>query len=148
MSLTVPNGRVFLCESRERPRASRTNFSRAAVAAKTSIYRPSSAVPFRLNHVELDSLPRSQRQPAAGAAKLGWGYHTGPQHAVLIQVDDHLGATADIHRCLREAEIVGIYASSGVTDGAGRSGYVIYLQGNRLPGSGESPHYRDVRPKV
>ena len=47
--------------------------------------------------------------------------------AVLIQGDDHLGAVADIYKCLSEAGVA-IYASSGVTDGGGRFGYVIYFR--------------------
>lgn len=85
-----------------------------------------SAVPFGLNHVELTLFPDRSDSLLHAAGKLGWNL-TGPQHAVLIQGDDRLGATADIHRCLREAG-VGIYASSGVTDGSGHYGYVIYFR--------------------
>jgi hypothetical protein len=60
------------------------------------------------------------------AQKLGWAL-TGPQHACLIQGDDHLGALAEIHKRLRDAN-VNIYASTGVTDGDGRYGYVIYVK--------------------
>jgi hypothetical protein len=52
---------------------------------------------------------------------------TGPQHACLIQGDDNLGALAEIHKRLRDAN-VNIYASTGVTDGEGRYGYVIYVR--------------------
>jgi hypothetical protein len=41
-----------------------------------------------------------------------------------LQGDDHLGTLADIQRMLLEADVE-IYASSGVTDGSGRFGYVI-----------------------
>ena len=58
---------------------------------------------------------------------------TGPQHAILIQGDDHLGVLAEIHKRLRDAGVQ-IYASSGVTDGQGRYGYVIYTkEGDHLP---------------
>jgi len=90
-----------------------------------------SAVPFGLNHVELTLFPDRSDSLLQAATKLGWNL-TGPQHAVLIQGDDHLGAAADIHRCLREAG-VGIYASSGVTDGAGHFGYVIYFRETDYP---------------
>jgi hypothetical protein len=85
-----------------------------------------SAVPFGLNHVELTLFPDRSASLMQAAEKLGWNL-TGPQHAVLIQGDDRLGAVADIHRCLREAG-VGIYASSGVTDGTGHYGYIIYFR--------------------
>ncbi len=84
-----------------------------------------SAVPFGARNVELTLFPDQPEKLMQAAAKLGWDI-TGAQHAVLIQGDDHLGALADIHQCLREAG-VRIYASSGVTDGAGHFGYVIYF---------------------
>jgi hypothetical protein len=84
-----------------------------------------SAVPFGENHVELTLFPDRDSELLRAAGKLGWML-TGPQHAVLIQGDDHLGALADIHKCLSEAGVK-IYASSGVTDGAGRYGYLIYF---------------------
>jgi hypothetical protein len=84
-----------------------------------------SAVPFGANHVELTLFPDRSENLLRAAEKLGWNL-TGPQHAVLIQGDDHLGAVADLHRCLSEAGVK-IYASSGVTDGAGHFGYVIYF---------------------
>ena len=43
------------------------------------------------------------------------------------KADDHLGALADIQRILFEGDVE-IYASSGVTDGSGRFGYVIYFK--------------------
>jgi hypothetical protein len=85
-----------------------------------------SAVPFGAHNIELTLFPDSSENLVKAAIKLGWDL-SGPQHAVLIQGDDRLGAVADIHRCLN-AEGVKIYASSGVTDGSGRYGYVIYFR--------------------
>ena len=51
----------------------------------------------------------------------------GPHHALLVQGDDELGAFADIHRRLGAAS-VDIYATSGVTDGVGSFGYVVYVR--------------------
>lgn len=51
----------------------------------------------------------------------------GPHRALLAQGDDELGALADIHERLYEAG-VNVYASSGVTDGKGSYGYVIYVR--------------------
>ena len=45
----------------------------------------------------------------------------------MVQGDDHLGALAEIHRRLGDGG-VSIYASSGVTDGEGHYGYVIYVK--------------------
>lgn len=51
---------------------------------------------------------------------------TGPQPAFLIQGDDELGALVDIHLKLSESQI-NVSASSGVTDGRGGYGYVVYV---------------------
>jgi hypothetical protein len=51
----------------------------------------------------------------------------GPYHALLVQGDDELGALASVHEQLVKAG-VDIYASSGVTDGTGSFGYVVYVR--------------------
>jgi hypothetical protein len=85
-----------------------------------------SAVPFGPNYVELTIFPDRSDRFIQLAGKLGWVV-AGPQHAFLVQGDDQLGALADIQRMLSEADVK-IYASSGVTDGSGRYGYVIYFR--------------------
>jgi len=85
-----------------------------------------SAVPFGPNRVELTIFPERSDQLVTLAKRLGWTL-TGPYHACLIQGDDHLGALAEIQKTLSDAG-VSIYASSGVTDGNGHYGYVIYLK--------------------
>lgn len=52
----------------------------------------------------------------------------GPYAALLVQGQDALGALAALHAKLYEAK-VSVYASSGVTDGRGGYGYVIYVKG-------------------
>jgi hypothetical protein len=90
-----------------------------------------SAVPFGDRNMELTLFPDRTDSLLKAAAKFGWTLR-GPQHAVLIQGDDHLTALADIHSCLNEAGVK-IFASTGVTDGAGRFGYVIYFsEGDHL----------------
>ena len=51
----------------------------------------------------------------------------GPNSALLVQGDDRLGALADVHTKLFEAN-VNVYASSGVADGRGGYGYVLYVK--------------------
>jgi len=85
-----------------------------------------SAVPFGPNHVELTIFPDPSAKFRTLAARSGWTL-TGPQHAILIQGDDHLGTLAEIHKKLQDAG-VRIYASTGVTDGQGGYGYVIYTR--------------------
>ena len=50
-----------------------------------------------------------------------------PQHALLVQGDDRLGALAEIHRRLADAE-VDVYSSIAVTSGEGSYGYLVYLK--------------------
>ncbi|MBX3027669.1 hypothetical protein KF840_22450 [bacterium] len=51
----------------------------------------------------------------------------GPHPALLVQGDDELGALARIHARIFEAN-VNVYACSGVADGRGTFGYVIYVK--------------------
>jgi hypothetical protein len=51
----------------------------------------------------------------------------GPHHALLVQGDDELGALAGVHERLVDAG-VDVYASTGVTDGRGAFGYVVYVR--------------------
>ena len=67
------------------------------------------------------------RQVAASAGmSLG-----NPQRAFLVQGDDHLGALAEIHKRVYDAE-VNVFASWGVTDGTGRYGYVMWVRPERF----------------
>lgn len=85
-----------------------------------------SAVPYGPNYLEFTIFPEDSAQFQRVSARVGWTL-TGPQHAILVQSDDRLGALAAIHKKLHEAGVA-IYASSGVTDGEGRYGYVIYTK--------------------
>jgi hypothetical protein len=51
----------------------------------------------------------------------------GPYHAFLVQGDDELGALASVHERLFRSG-VNVYASTGVTDGRGAFGYVVYVR--------------------
>ena len=55
----------------------------------------------------------------------------GPYHALLVQGDDELGALAGVHERLVDAGVE-IFASSGVTDGRGSFGYVVYVRENQF----------------
>jgi hypothetical protein len=85
-----------------------------------------SAVPFGPNHIELTIFPDKSDNLVRLARKMGW-LLLGPQHACLVQGDDHLGALAEVQQKLYNAG-VSIYASTGVTDGLGHYGYVIYMK--------------------
>lgn len=50
----------------------------------------------------------------------------GPKKAFLLQGEDRIGALYDVHLKLSNAGI-NIYAASGVVDGTGRFGYLIWV---------------------
>ncbi len=51
----------------------------------------------------------------------------GPYPALLVQGDDEMGTLARIHEELFQAK-VNVYAASGVTDGRGGFGYLIWVR--------------------
>lgn len=51
----------------------------------------------------------------------------GPHPALLVQGGESLSELAEVHEKLYQAG-VNVYASSGVTDGRGSYGYVIYVR--------------------
>jgi len=85
-----------------------------------------SAVPFGPNHFEMTIFPDRSETFLSLAKAMRWAI-AGPQHALLVQGDDHLGALADIQQMLLDSDVE-IYASTGVTDGSGRFGYLIYFK--------------------
>lgn len=85
-----------------------------------------SAIPFGPTHTQLTIFPEKGDAFLEVAERVGLDL-IGPQHAFLVQGDDHLGALSGIHGRLADADI-DVYASSGVTDGRGRYGYVIYVK--------------------
>ena len=85
-----------------------------------------SAIPFGASHTQLTVFPENVDSFIEVAQRVGL-HLIGPQHAFLVQGDDHLGALAGVHGKLADAK-VDVYASSGVTDGQGRYGYVIYVK--------------------
>jgi hypothetical protein len=55
----------------------------------------------------------------------------GPHPAFLVQGDDEFGALAKIHMKLFQAE-VNVYAGSGVANGRGSFGYLLYVRPEHL----------------
>jgi hypothetical protein len=85
-----------------------------------------SAMPSGPEHAQLVLFPDSA-DSLIDIAKAGGFTLIGPQQAFLVQGDDHLGAMAGIYRKLFDVK-VDVYASSGVTDGRGGFGYVLYVR--------------------
>ena len=75
---------------------------------------------------QLTLFPEDAPLMAETARKAGMLLY-GPHPALLVQGDDKLGTLATIHQSLYAAK-VNVYASSGVTDGKGSFGYVVYIR--------------------
>jgi hypothetical protein len=84
------------------------------------------AVPVGPLHAQLTIFPEDPLRMADAAGKAGLVLD-GPHPALLVQGDDELGALARIHARIYEAN-VNVYASSGVADGRGSFGYIIYVK--------------------
>ncbi|MGD8895804.1 MAG: hypothetical protein PVJ73_07195 [Acidobacteriota bacterium] len=84
------------------------------------------AVPVGPDRTQLTLFPadRSKMVSEAGRAKM---VLDGPHSALLLQGDDELGALVEVHEKLYRAK-VNVYASTGVSDGQGKYGYVIYVR--------------------
>jgi hypothetical protein len=84
------------------------------------------AVPMGPARTQLTLFPEDDRRLVEAAHEAGLALD-GPHPAILAQGDDELGALASVHEKLAEAH-VHVYASTGVTDGRGSYGYVIYVR--------------------
>ena len=84
------------------------------------------AVPMGPNLTQLTMFPDDSRRLEDAARKANFVLD-GPHPALLVEGDDQLGALAEIHRKLAEAQ-VNVYASSGVANGRGGFGYIIYVR--------------------
>jgi hypothetical protein len=85
------------------------------------------AVPVGPNRTQLTIMPDDAAETVSEAKKVRLPLD-GPYAALLVQGKDALGALATLHAKLYEAN-VNVYASSGVADGRGGYGYVIYVRG-------------------
>jgi len=84
------------------------------------------AMPVGPMRSQLTLFPEEPARMIEAARKAGLPLD-GPHAAVLVQGDDELGAFARIHARLYQAR-VHLYASSGVTDGRGAFGYILYVR--------------------
>jgi hypothetical protein len=84
------------------------------------------AIPLGPEHTQLVLFPDDPQGLMQISLNVGFTL-TGPQRAFLVQGDDRLGAIADIYGKLSEIG-VSVYASTGVTDGRGGFGYILYVR--------------------
>jgi hypothetical protein len=94
------------------------------------------AVPSGPNLAQFALFPEDPNKLAAEASAAQLPLD-GPYHAFLVQGDDELGALASVHEQLFHAG-VDVYASSGVTDGRGAFGYVVYVREDQFEHAAEA----------
>jgi len=84
------------------------------------------AIPFGPARTQLTVFPddTAKMERAAEQANIPLD---GPHPALVVQGDDEVGALAHIHEKLLNAN-VHVFASTGVADGRGAYGYVIYVR--------------------
>lgn len=84
------------------------------------------AVPFGPARTQLTVFPDDTAQMKRVAQQTNIPLD-GPHPALVVQGDDEVGALVQIHERLRDAN-VHIFASTGVADGRGGYGYIIYVR--------------------
>jgi len=84
------------------------------------------AVPVGPDRTQITLFPAEPSKMASEAKKAKMELE-GPHPALLLQGDDELGALIEVHEKLYRAK-VNVYASTGVSDGHGKYGYVIYVR--------------------
>jgi predicted amino acid-binding ACT domain protein len=84
------------------------------------------AVPLKPRSTQLTIFPEDPAKLKREAKKNNMVLD-GPHKAFWVQGDDELGALADIHRKIYEAD-VNVYSASGVIDGQGSYGYIVYVE--------------------
>jgi hypothetical protein len=84
------------------------------------------AVPMGEQRTQLTIFPEDPGRLAVEARNTGLALDA-PHPALLVQGDDELGALADVHLRLYEAN-VNVYAASGVADGKRGFGYLVYIK--------------------
>ena len=109
-----------------------------------------SIVPTGPTHTQLQLYPESANQLLSIAKRAGLDL-VGPQHALLVQGENELGALVEVHQALADADI-NVYASSGVTGPEGSFGYVLYVRPEdfkkaaQVVGIGGVPSWRPDEP--
>jgi hypothetical protein len=84
------------------------------------------AVPIGPLYTQLTLFPQDRGKLVREAQSAGLVLD-GPHPALMVEGDDELGAVAELHMKLAGAS-VNVYASTGVADGKGSFGYVLYVR--------------------
>jgi hypothetical protein len=123
MATRISRAQYFYCTVRDRPGEAYTLLSRLAASGVNLL--AFNAIPMGHEQTQLMLFPEDAN-PLARLAEDEGLVLDGPQYALLIRGDDELGALAEIHHELADAK-VNVSASSGITDGKGGFGYVVYV---------------------
>lgn len=84
------------------------------------------AIPIGPDKTQLTIFPEDDGKFQQATFNIGLTFD-GPHQAFLVQGDDDLGALSAVHEKIFKAK-VNVFASSGVSDGKGMFGYVIYVR--------------------
>jgi hypothetical protein len=122
MAAGVSRVSYFYCSIRDRPGEAYSLLSRLADSGVDLL--AFSAIPTGIGQTQLMLFPEDEIALAQLAEDEGLSLD-GPHHAILIRGDDRLGELAEIHNKLAERNI-NVSASSGLTDGRGGYGYIVY----------------------
>ena len=117
MATHVSRAEYFYCVVRDRPGEAYALLTRLAASGVNLL--AFNAVPMGDEKTQLMIFPDDTSSLARIAEKEGLQLD-GPQHALLIRGDDELGALAEIHRDLADAQ-VNVSASSGISRATCRS---------------------------
>lgn len=124
MAITVRRVDYFHTTVRDEPGEGYKLFSRLADQGVNLL--AFTAIPVGPMNTQVTLFPEESSRLQAAARDAGISL-VGPQEALLVHGDDELGAAASIYERLFRAG-VNVYASSGVTDGRGAFGYVLYVR--------------------
>ncbi len=94
------------------------------------------AAPVGPKHVQWSLFPADTKEFENVAHDIGLPV-IAVQDAILVQGDDRLGALADLHERLSRANVE-VYATSGVTAGGDRFGYVIYVKPDEIDAAADA----------
>ena len=124
MAYSIRRVEYFYTTVRDRPGAAYKLLSQMAEMGLNMV--AFTAVPVGPMHTQLTLFPEDSGKMSALAQRAGMKVD-GPHPAFLVQGDDELGSLAEIHQDLYQIN-VNVYASTGVADGRGTFGYLIYVR--------------------
>jgi hypothetical protein len=124
MGFTVRRVEYYYATLNERPAEAYTVLTGLAQSGVSFV--AVTVVPMGADGTQLTLFPEDPLRLADAAKKAGLTL-VGPNTALLVQGHDEMGALATIHGTLHDAKVE-VFASSGVADGRGYYGYILYVR--------------------